>query len=40
MDKLAQVLNYCATNPDATVCFTASDMILAVRSDALYLSVV
>jgi hypothetical protein len=40
MDKLAQLLNYCATNPDATVRFTASDMILAVESDASYLSVV
>ena len=40
MDKLAQLLNYCATHPDATVRFTASDMLLAVESDASYLSVV
>ncbi|KAI2498397.1 Reverse transcriptase (RNA-dependent DNA polymerase) [Fragilaria crotonensis] len=40
MDKLAQLLNYCATHPDATVRFTASDMLLAIESDASYLSVV
>ena len=40
MEKLAQLLNYCASHPDATVRFTASDMILAVESDASYLSVV
>ena len=40
MDKLAQLLNYCAAHPDAVVRFTASDMILAVESDASYLSVV
>jgi hypothetical protein len=40
MEKLAQLLNYCATHPDATVRFTASDMLLAVESDASYLSVV
>ncbi|KAI2488785.1 Reverse transcriptase (RNA-dependent DNA polymerase) [Fragilaria crotonensis] len=40
MEKLAQLLNYCATHPDASVRFTASDMILAVvESDASYLSV-
>ncbi|KAI2496471.1 hypothetical protein MHU86_18012 [Fragilaria crotonensis] len=40
MEKLAQLLNYCATHPDASVrFFTASDMILAVESDASYLSV-
>ena len=40
MEKLSQLLNYCAAHPDATVRFTASDMIRAVESDALYLSVV
>ena len=40
MHKLSQLLNYCAAHPDATVRFTASDMILAVESDASYLSVV
>jgi hypothetical protein len=40
MDKLAQLLNYCASYPDATIRFTANDMILAVESDASYLSVV
>ena len=41
MDKLSQLLlNYCAAHhPDATIRFTASDMILAVESDASYLSV-
>ena len=39
MEKLTQLLNYCAAHPDATVRFTASDMILAVESDASYLSV-
>jgi len=33
-----QLLNYCATNPDATVRFTASNMILHIVSDASYLS--
>jgi hypothetical protein len=40
MTKLAQLLNYCASHPEATVRFTASDMILAVESDASYLSVI
>ena len=40
MEKLSQLLNYCAAHPDAVVRFTASDMILAVESDASYLSVV
>jgi hypothetical protein len=40
MEKLAQLLNYCATHPTAIVRFTASDMLLAVESDASYLSVV
>ena len=40
MDKLSQLLNFCAAHPDATVRFTASDMILAVESDASHLSVV
>ncbi len=40
MATLTQLLNYCTTNPDATLRFTASDMILAVKSDASYLSVI
>ena len=40
MQKLSQLLNYCATHPDATVRFSASDMILAIESDASYLSVI
>ena len=39
MDKLTQLLNYCASHPDATIRYTASDMVLAVESDASYLSV-
>jgi len=33
-----QLLNYCATHPDATVRFSASNMILHIVSDASYLS--
>jgi hypothetical protein len=40
MEKLTQLLNYCASHPNSTVRFTASDMLLAVESDASYLSVV
>ena len=38
MDKFAQLLNDCAAHPDATTRFTASNMILAVKSNASYLS--
>jgi hypothetical protein len=31
-------LNYCATHPEATIRYKASDMILKVQSDASYLS--
>ncbi len=40
MNKLTQFLNFCATNPDASARFTTRDMILAVESEALYLSVI
>jgi len=40
MNKLTQLLNYCATHPDAVIRYTASDMLLAVESDASYLSVI
>ena len=33
-----QLLNYCATHPDAILHYTASDMILHIHSDASYLS--
>jgi len=33
-----QLLNYCATHPNATVRFTASGMVLHIVSDASYLS--
>jgi hypothetical protein len=34
-----QMLDYLATNPDATIWYHASDMILHIHSDASYLSV-
>jgi hypothetical protein len=38
MRDLTQLLNYCATHPDAIVRYTKSDMHLWVESDASYLS--
>jgi hypothetical protein len=38
MTAITKLLNYCATNPDAIVRFSASDMTLYVESDASYLS--
>jgi len=38
MDSLVTLLNYAATHPEASIKFTASDMILAISSDASYLS--
>jgi hypothetical protein len=38
LDALTQLLNYCATHPDAIVRYHASDMILHVESDASYLT--
>ena len=38
LEALTQLLNYCATHPDAKVRFHASDMIFHVHSDASYLS--
>jgi hypothetical protein len=38
MKAITQLLNYCATHPDATVRFIASDMVLHIESDASYLS--
>ncbi len=38
MDKAKKLLDYLATHPDATIRFQASDMILNIHSDALYLS--
>ena len=31
---VTQLLNYCATHPDAVIRFHASDMVLHVHSDA------
>lgn len=39
MDTITTLLNYCATHPNAKVLYSASDMILAIESNALYLSV-
>jgi hypothetical protein len=36
--KLIQLLNYCATHPDATIHYRASDMILNIHSDGGYLN--
>ena len=38
MCDITQLLNYCATHPNATIRYHASDMILHVESDASYLS--
>jgi hypothetical protein len=35
---VTQLLNYCATHPDATVCYSAIGMVLRIHSDASYLS--
>ena len=37
-EEVAQFLDYCATHPNAGVRFVASDMLLALHSDASYLS--
>ena len=36
-EALMQFLDYCASNPDATIIYRASDMILSCDSDAAYL---
>jgi hypothetical protein len=33
-----QILDYCATHPDATITYRASDMILKIHRDASYLA--
>ncbi len=38
MKKVKQLLDYAATHPDAIVTYNASGMILAMHSNALYLS--
>jgi len=38
MEAITQLLNYCATHPDATVRYHASDMVLWIHSDASYLT--
>jgi hypothetical protein len=37
-NRINQFLDYMTTQPDAKICYCASDMILNVHSDALYLS--
>ncbi len=39
MKRCQQLLDYMHYNPNTVICFQASDMILNVHSDALYLSV-
>jgi hypothetical protein len=34
---IVHLLDYCATNPDATIRYQASDMVLRIHSDASYL---
>ena len=36
-EALTQFFNYCASNPDATIIYRASNMILSCDSDAAYL---
>jgi hypothetical protein len=36
--SVTQLLDYCATHPDATIRFRASDMVLNIHSDASYLN--
>eukprot|EP00804_Cyclotella_cryptica_P003418 CCRYP_018558-RA/>CCRYP_018558-RA protein AED:0.36 eAED:0.21 QI:0/0/0/1/1/0.83/6/0/1396 len=36
--SITQLLDYCATHPDATIHFRASDMVLNIHSDASYLN--
>ena len=38
MEELIHFLNYCATNPDASIICRRSDMILTLDSDAAYLN--
>jgi hypothetical protein len=37
-DKVIKILNYCNTHPETKIRYHASDMILHIHSDALYLS--
>jgi hypothetical protein len=37
IEKLTQLLNYCAMNPNATFQYVVSDMVLHIHSDASYL---
>ena len=39
MQAITQLLNYCATHPNASIRYVASDMCLHIDSDASYLSV-
>jgi len=38
LQLIQHLLDYCATNPNATICYKPSDMILKIHSDASYLS--
>ena len=36
--SINQMLDYCATHPNAKICFRTSDMVLNIHSDASYLN--
>ena len=38
LEKVRQFLDYAVSNPDAVLTYSASDMVLAIHSDASYLS--
>jgi hypothetical protein len=38
VEKLTELLNYCVRNPDATIQYAASDMVLHIHSSASYAS--
>jgi hypothetical protein len=38
LDKIVKLLNYCTTYPEANLRYHASDMILNIHSDVLYIS--
>eukprot|EP00957_Ditylum_brightwellii_P169042 12866692-Ditylum_brightwellii.AAC.1 len=37
--EMVHLLNYCATHPKSTIRYTASDMVLHIHSNALFLTV-
>jgi hypothetical protein len=37
-EKNIKFINYCTTHPEATLCYSASDMILNINGDTSYIS--